>query len=561
MPDAYGVFVARIYAVLFFGYFWFGASKLFAEGRGWNLTKYLACALPLFLCVALFIFYSPQWHLYLSFFIPALLSFIIIAPFSKRANSDDFSFWFYNYSTWFGVACAVLSGLILMGGLSAALASIHYLFDVKIDSEVYADIATFAGTLFGPLCALSWVSREFYFKEEECKTFPGLKFIINWLLAPLVILYLVILYAYLVKIMFTWELPRGQLAYMMTGFGGLGIVTYLVAWPVRDQGSVQLMLFYRWFFPALIGPVFMQSLAIALRISEYGVTEDRYAIVMTALWFGITAAMFTVGKPSLKTIPSVLAALLVFAAVGPWGAVSVSGYSQHHRLEQLMAKYDILKDGHIVKTDMEIPFVERQNISSILDYMNNSGRGEWLGLEKYGPVNKRKLCSHSFFMDECQGPPSTYLKSREVTQMMGFEYVSQWEQSRGQSSFYYNSTYGDSLLDVKGYDYALTGVFMNPSVNEQSRSICTQPKIRAEMTNGILSITYEDKQPINFDTKNFLNEHLDKNHQFTKDPMTMEMEASVLKIKIIFKSINGEMNNGEPKITDMNFDLLIGNKP
>ena len=43
--------------------------------------------------------------------------------------------------------------------------------------------------------------------------------------------------------------------------------------------------------------------------------------------------------------------------------------------------------------------------------------------------------------------------------------------------------------------------------------------------------------------------------------MTMEMEASVLKIKIIFKSINGEMNNGEPKITDMNFDLLIGNKP
>ena len=81
------------------------------------------------------------------------------------------------------------------------------------------------------------------------------------------------------------------------------------------------------------------------------------------------------------------------------------------------------------------------------------------------------------------------------------------------------------------------------------------------MTNGILSITYEDKQPINFDTKNFLNEHLDKNHQFTKDPMTMEMEASVLKIKIIFKSINGEMNNGEPKITDMNFDLLIGNKP
>ena len=233
MKTIYG----RLILLSAYGFFWFGLSHLVCEGLGWPVARERILSYSVFAILAGLVFfwsgYTLVWLLIMM--IPTLLLGLSVAPY--LSSNDNLSLWFYNRQVWQGAAIAVIAGLVWALGIVAAMASIRYLFDVRFDHEIYADVWVFAFFVFVPLYALSWVPEKFSYTDNDCHAPPQLAFVLNWVLAPLVFVYMLILYAYFIKIALVGELPRGQLSYMVSAFGGVGVFTYLAGWPLRDSGG------------------------------------------------------------------------------------------------------------------------------------------------------------------------------------------------------------------------------------------------------------------------------------------------------------------------------------
>lgn len=523
--------IARVIASLGCCYFWFGISKLMSESQGWNAVKhYIISFVVAGGIIALFAL-STVWLIHLLFVLPALLLGLMIAPY--LTSGDDISVWFFNRTMWFGVFVSYAALIMFAGGLSAALGAIQILFDMKIKSELFGDIWSFSALVLGPVYALSWVPKKFEFTEEDCNDPPGLKLIVNWISAPMVFVYLLILYAYFGKIIMSGEIPNGHLAWLISGFAGAGIVTYLVAWPLREEGSLQLKLFYKIFFPALLIPVGFHFYAIWERISAYGITEQRYLLMVSALWFMMIALGNSFTKIPLKAIPMMLLVLMVFASFGPWGGVSISGKSQYTRLEKLLTKHDLIVDGRAVKAKKDIPFDDRFSISSIFDYLCRTERDALI--EPF--FNDLKGCY-----------------SHDLTKQLGFEYVSRYtSRQRQEERFYLHST-PTKYIDISKYNSLLKGIsprIRKPEWNQEYPD-GVQP-VTVTYVDNLLKITIGTYPDIKINMKDFVADKIDlENNNLT---LVMEAENKDIFYRLMFSHINGDVENNETIVNSMNFDL------
>ncbi|TAL39986.1 MAG: DUF4153 domain-containing protein, partial [Alphaproteobacteria bacterium] len=179
-------------------------------------------------------------------------------------------------------------------------------------------------------------------------------------------------------------------------------------------------------------------LAIGLytRLSQYGVTEDRYAIGICLAWLaGLTA--WNIAKPKfahIKHVPMVLACLFLFGAIGPWGAISVSVSSQTARLESLLQKAGVIAaDGKIAKATQEVPFELRKDISGILDYMYDGRKSaieQWTSPFQAEMEKLRKKEGSPTY--DCETRSFTrcwsgYNMARWTMDVWGMQYVSQYQ--------------------------------------------------------------------------------------------------------------------------------------
>lgn len=269
--------IARTCVILIMCYFWFGSVRLMTESMELGRSVHL---LPAFAGAGFFIMLTlldgDRWFLPFLYLGPALLLLIMFAPYLR--GGDDLSVWFFNHHVWLAVFLSYTAMFLFAGGVSGAIWAVEELFGMPVPHEIYGDIWAFACLVLGPVYVLSGVPRKFFFSKDEVTPPPGLKFMANWITAPMVFVYLAILYAYFIRIMISGEVPNGYLAYLITGFAGAGIITYLLAYPLKEAGTPQLRLFYRVFFPALLIPVGFHFYAIWERVTAYGITEQRYTL-------------------------------------------------------------------------------------------------------------------------------------------------------------------------------------------------------------------------------------------------------------------------------------------
>src|ERR1019366_3951409 len=184
-------------------------------------------------------------------------------------------------------------------------------------------------------------------------------------------IYLLILYAYMFKIIITAQWPVGWVSYLVIGFSIGGILSLLLIYPVRnDENNKWILIFSRFFYFALFPLIILLFLAVKRRVNDYGITEQRYFILILALWLLFIAVYFLLSKSkNIKLIPVSLCILTVAASFGPWGAFNVSLASQENHLKSLLNKYSMLDKGKIVKAKDTIAFKDHKQISSIIDYL------------------------------------------------------------------------------------------------------------------------------------------------------------------------------------------------
>ena len=177
----------------------------------------------------------------------------------------------------------------------------------------------------------------------------------EFVLVPLLLVYTAILYAYAIKIALEWTLPKGTLGSMVVGYlHGRRRHASCSAHPMRETGGTLVRLFWRYWVWLTALPVILLFLAVYRRIADYGVTEDRYLMVLIGVW-ALALAIIRVTRGEnfdLRLVPGVLALLLLAASFGPGGANGFSVMSQRAELEKLLIKRGLLIDGKLVaRTD------------------------------------------------------------------------------------------------------------------------------------------------------------------------------------------------------------------
>lgn len=270
---------------------------------------------------------------------------------------------------------SALYALLLFLGVAGALAAVESLFMVST-GRLVEHFAGFAGVIVAPAMFFSF-AKEIWAGEQEA--FGGESRLVNTaakiLFAPLLTLYLVILYLYLARVLVFGVWPHGSVTPLVLGAAALGFAGQLSLaslWS-RPERSAEVGWLFRAFPVVMILPLVMGFVALGMRIGQYGLTPMRYTalslLILSLLLVGIDIwRRVQKRSPSITIMGALTAAFFVLGAVGPLSAVEMSVRSQSARVLTLAEAAGARVDG---------AWVSDETLEAISeDYLAAHQRGE-----------------------------------------------------------------------------------------------------------------------------------------------------------------------------------------
>ena len=357
----------------------FFAIALFAERSSKPKLHWIISLLGIVLLVGygLYVGDKPEDNLIeiyrFALFLLAVHALVSFAGFLRSGTLTGF--WEFNKILFLRFLLALLFSGVCLGGLAIGMLAVDQLLldgDV-IKPEAYGKLFLVVGMLFNTLFFLAGVPRNIDALEKEQVYPKGLKIFSANLLLPLVVLYLAILYTYGLKILIEWEWPKGWTGWLVLSFSVLGILALLLLWPLsKREENRWIPRFTRWFYLAVLPLIGLLFAAIFRRISEYGVTENRYFVVLLAAWLTGISLYFLLSKgKNIKFIPISLCGIALFSSFGPWSAFAVSTRSQVARFEGLVIKNEMLVEGKIDRVKgAEATIEDQEEMRDILGYLD-----------------------------------------------------------------------------------------------------------------------------------------------------------------------------------------------
>lgn len=334
----------------------------------------------------------------------ALLLFMHLAvssgPFLNERRIRDF--WDYNRQLFANLVTGVAFTLIIFVGLSLALLAIDQLFGISIRDNWYGRLFAILAGVFNTAYFLFQFPTVHSDQDEVAYTWV-FRNLCKFILIPIVLFYFMILYAFGAKIGLEWELPNGWIASLVLGFSVAGIFTYLLNFylPEEDK-SILVSGFKRWFWWVVLPLTGLLFLAIGRRISDYGVTEERFIVASLGVWLLLNCLYFLISKnDNIKFIPVSLGIFALLGSFGPLSSVAVSVRSQSGILTEILEKNErfangSMKPGTKMLTDQEYEKVysatlylsQRNGLATLLPFTVDSLADdphrllEWLNIEQ-----------------------------------------------------------------------------------------------------------------------------------------------------------------------------------
>ena len=257
--------------------------------------------------------------------------------------------------------------IVLFLGLSAIVGTIDVLL-INLPNTIYFDNFVFSASIFGVAFFVSRLKR----KDESLKDYNLPKIVevlICYILIPLILIYTAILYLYFVKIIFTLKMPKGIVSHLVLWYTTFSLFIIIMATPITYKNKFAK--FYKKYFPLISIPLILLALfSINERIFQYGVTENRYLVVILILW--LLFNMIFIIKADVKwVLISFIFAVLV-AIFSPFNLVNVSINSQNKRLERILKKNGIIQNKKFINKNNELSQRTKNEIMSIIDYFYNN---------------------------------------------------------------------------------------------------------------------------------------------------------------------------------------------
>jgi hypothetical protein len=381
-------------------------------------------------------------------------------------SPQDNGFWVYNKQLFLRILTGFLYNGVLYLGLVIALSAIEHLFHVDIDEKTYIDLWLVIAGVFNTVFFLAGFPDR-YDSPRQIDEYPkGLKIFTQFVLLPILTIYLLILYAYGIRIAVTAAWPYGWVSYMVLCFSVAGILAILLVWPLRDEDDNKWISGYSGFFYFALFPlIVLLGFAICKRVAAYGITEQRYFVLLLAAWLLLTALYFLVSKKkTIRLIPLSLCVAAFLSAFGPWGAESVALHSQRSRLKAMLEKYQLLTDGKITGKSVHVALSDRQEISDITEYIVSMH-----GYRALQPLFNKDLDS---VVQKAPGSPYLGKDDRYITKVVLKEMEVPFANSYVTEEDLVENFYADiqreanDAIETKGYDYIIPNIYFSLDVHQ-----------------------------------------------------------------------------------------------
>jgi hypothetical protein len=344
---------AKLLQLLPLGYVLSISLRLFTEDAGWRGWRSYADVTVIPLLVLYYIllpdvndFSERTFICYGVFFLVAIIG-LVIAPYRSLAQPERF--WIYNVKIVWSMLLSVICTGILFGGLSLTLISVEFLFDVTVPYG-YFHLSVFWCVFVAHLVFAAGIPAQSQRMEQSKANYSILSMIGQYILLPLLLLYLIILYIYGLKILIIQQLPEGEIAIMTIAYSVAGLFVYLLLHhSFITKTSKAAIYFCRYFFYSELPIIVLLFVAVIRRTVDYGITESRYFLWLGVFWLlGISLYMIFTGGKSFRPVFVSFAVVMLLSVTGPWSMFNVSDYSQKNRLEALMIKNNVLNEGKYV---------------------------------------------------------------------------------------------------------------------------------------------------------------------------------------------------------------------
>ena len=322
------------------------------------------------------------------------IALLVLLGFPFEKNNQGFTY--RNFTNLFHLGLATMVWLLVFGLVAAILFTITTLFNVEFSDSFYEHFYTSLGIFTLPLFFLVFQQRQVKSEMTLNRIFDIL---VNFVLAPTLMIFTVLLYAYVVQIIFEGILPKGMLANITLPYllGGLGV------YALRSIcAKARWETFFK-FYPYLaIVPIVLLWLAIDRRISAYAWTEQRIYLVALATAITIAYAILIVPKARQYRLISGVVMVAIFAMTWVVKPKEIAYQSQAERFEHLLTKLN-LSDGQGKVRD-DVDFVER------LENMPKSELKDWKELDSVSDYLLYSIELDSSVEDAYQGRQEVFKK-------------------------------------------------------------------------------------------------------------------------------------------------------
>lgn len=479
-----------------------------------------------------------QQFLVLNITLHLLVSFAGFLP--RSYNQDEF--WEFNKQLFLRILTAGLYSVVLYSGLALAILAIDKLFKVEFYNHIYLHIFFVIAGIFNTIFFLNGVPETNNSQVPLVLNYPkGLKNFTQYVLLPLISLYLIILICYEAKIIVTLSLPVGWVSYLVLVFAIFGILSFLLVHPIATEtGNLWMRTFSRWFYFLLIPLLGLLLWAILYRINLYGFTHERYYVLLLSIWLCTVVAYFLIQKqPKIKFIPISMCLAGLFSIAGPQSANSISKYSQLSRFETYMQKSDSKK----------LTFEQEQDLSSIVSFLENN-----YGVEIMVPYAKAKLEA----LLKKDKSPSDY----EIMKALGYEYKSPYEKKDKNNDdfyYYYNDNNRYAVENIHGYDMAFNlssydeNFECRDCIKIGNKSYTIKSKVESY---GINLKINNDSIPLLI--HDFVNKNSGFNQNYnSNEKITQEIETPKYEVLITYLNANGKFKGNKKVLNNYSLKVLV----
>jgi hypothetical protein len=500
-----------------------------------TIYKFMAYLIAAAALVLYYFFLLPDFGMvsitrYIAFNIALYLGFFFIPYLSKRSN---FELYVIKLISQFFITL-IYSG-VLYGGLSAIMFTLDKLLSVPIQGRYYYYVWLVIAGVFAPTYFLGGLPATEHILQTSNYSKP-LKILLLYIVMPIITVYTAILYVYFVKILITLQWPVGMVAHLVIWYSIISTgVIFLISPLIEGNKWVKNFIF--WFTKLVIPIMIMMFVSLGIRINAYGITENRYYVMVMGLWV-LSMMIYTSFTHAKKNIilPVSLALVAVLSISGPWSSYSVSKFSQNKRFEAILTRNGMLRDNEIIKSETEVSNKDKIEVSEILSYFE---RNHQLSDIKYLPTD---------------------FKMENTEHVFGFPYhFNTYDKPLGRF-FAYNASDWSKPVNIAGFDYLIDF----RSLYSEAEPIIDNMRIKYDIKNTYFSILIGDEEIYSKILSDFGKQLYDKfgmvdKQRINPEEMCFVEENDKVKLKFVFFGMYGEkdVSSDSININSMEFYILV----